>query len=172
MFNKQFITTLFFSIFFIALSTFSNASEQKEATEAVSKVKENGLATILKVYKTPSCMCCLKWVDHIEENGFKADIENKDEIFAYKSSLGIDTRFHSCHTGITDEGYVFEGHVPVRYMKQYMENPPKDTIGLSVPGMVVGSPGMERGDKIKPYEVLLLHKDGTSSVYAEVTELQ
>ncbi|HEY1059843.1 MAG TPA: DUF411 domain-containing protein [Limnobacter sp.] len=87
---------------------------------------------------------------------------------ALKNKLGIDSRYRSCHTAVSAEGYVFEGHVPAKYIRQFLKEKPQDAIGLVVPGMPAGSPGMEIGADFSPYQVLLLTRDGQSRVYATV----
>ena len=74
----------------------------------------------------------------------------------------------SCHTAVTTDGFVFEGHVPAKYMAKFLENPPKGAIGLAVPGMPMGSPGMEYQNKFMPYQVMQLNKDGSTAVYADI----
>ena len=127
----------------------------------------------MTVYKTPTCGCCQKWVDHMSDNKFDSKVINLDDLTSIKSKFGIQGRYRSCHTGVvsTDSGdYVFEGHVPAEYVAAFLANPPEGTIGLSVPGMPLGSPGMEVGDRKDYYQVLLLNHDGTSSVFAHVNQ--
>ena len=78
----------------------------------------------------------------------------------------------SCHTVVTTDGYVFEDHVPAKYMAQFLENPPVQALGLAVPGMPVGSPGMEYQNKFMPYQVMQLNKDGTTQVYADIESVE
>jgi len=85
-----------------------------------------------------------------------------------RCSTRFAPRYQSCHTAVSSHGYVFEGHVPARHIKAFLANPPADAIGLAVPGMPLGSPGMEVGSRFDPYEVLLLKKDGSSEVFARV----
>lgn len=127
----------------------------------------------MTVYKTPSCGCCQKWIDHIEKNGLSSTTISLDDLAPIKSRLGIQGRYRSCHTGVVlgEAGeYVFEGHVPSKYVKQFLQNPPKDALGLSVPGMPIGSPGMEVGDRKDYFQVLLLKIDGSYSIYAHVNK--
>jgi len=118
----------------------------------------------LDVYKSPTCGCCIKWMDHLEKYGFSttAHVGTLDQDF------GVPARYGSCHTGTSSEGFVFEGHVPARYIRQFLDNPPEGALGLSVPAMPVGSPGMEYRNEFMPYQVLLLKKDGSAEVYASV----
>ncbi len=128
---------------------------------------------ILKVYKSPTCGCCQKWVDHINENGLRSEVVTVEDLRPIKQKYEIQGRYRSCHTGvtITELGeYVFEGHVPAEYVSSFLANPPEGAIGLSVPGMPIGSPGMEMGDRKDYYQVLLLKNDGSSEVYAHVSQ--
>lgn len=126
----------------------------------------NSLA--LLVYKTPSCGCCKKWISHIEDEGFIAHSKDLSSISSVKNALGIKPNYRSCHTAVTRDGFAFEGHVPAKFIRQFLSEKHSNTIGLSVPAMPLGSPGMEVGDRFMPYKVLILFKDGTSKVYAEV----
>ncbi|MGB2130858.1 MAG: DUF411 domain-containing protein, partial [Marinobacterium sp.] len=76
--------------------------------------------------------------------------------------------FQSCHTAVSESGYVFEGHVPARLVKQFLANPPEGALGLTAPGMPMGSPGMEMGSRFDPYQVLLMKQDGGYEVYANI----
>ena len=122
----------------------------------------------LLVHKTPTCGCCKKWVDHMEDNGFSVITEDHQSLAMIKDDLKIQPKFRSCHTGVSQEGYFFEGHVPSRYVLQFLSESNPDAIGLSVPGMPLGSPGMEVDNRFTPYDVLIHFQDGTSKVYAQV----
>ncbi len=122
----------------------------------------------MDVYKSESCECCNDWITHLDDNGFSSSIHHPENLNAVKREHGIDPRFQSCHTAISSAGYVFEGHVPAKFVQQFLAKPPADAIGLAVPGMPVGSPGMEIGDRFDPYAVLLLKKDGSHEVFAQV----
>lgn len=126
--------------------------------------------TALTVYKTPTCGCCGKWVAHIEDAGFEVTVREMDDLTSVKRSSGIAPTHQSCHTAVADDGeYVFEGHVPAKYIEAFLADPPEDARGLVVPAMPVGSPGMEYEDRFSPYDVLLLKSDGTYDVYAHVS---
>ncbi len=122
----------------------------------------------LQVYKSPNCGCCRLWVDHMQQNGYRMVLHNRDDLDTIKIKYGIQPSLQSCHTAITRQGYVFEGHIPAPIIKAFLKNPPTDARGLTVPGMPLGSPGMEVGNRFQPYQVLLLKKDGSTSVYARV----
>ena len=87
-----------------------------------------------------------------------------------KEKYNIKPEYRSCHTGVSEDGYIFEGHIPGKYITQFLSEKNPNAIGLSVPGMPLGSPGMEVGNRFTPYEVLILFRDGTSEVYAEIKQ--
>ena len=120
------------------------------------------------VYKDANCGCCKDWISHAEDNGLGTTTQDVADVALFKDRYGVPTEMRSCHTAITTDGYVFEGHVPAKYMAQFLENPPAQAIGLAVPGMPVGSPGMEYQNKFMPYKIMQLNKDGTTQVYADI----
>ena len=122
----------------------------------------------LLVHKTPTCGCCKKWVKHLEANSFSTIIKDHQNLQKVKEQYSIQPKYQSCHTAVSQDGYIFEGHIPSKFIKQFLANPQADAIGLSVPGMPLGSPGMEVEGRFMPYDVLVLYKDGSSKVYAEV----
>ena len=126
----------------------------------------------IDVYKTPTCGCCVDWIKHIEEKDFITAVFHPENINELKRQKGIKPQYQSCHTGISKEGYIFEGHIPARFIKEYLENPIPGSIGLSVPGMPVGSPGMEVGDKFLPYRILALMKDGSVEIYKAIDSME
>ncbi|AUD80056.1 hypothetical protein CW740_05995 [Kangiella profundi] len=104
----------------------------------------------------------------MEDAGFEAKIHHPADLNRIKADHGIAPKYQSCHTAVTSDGYVFEGHIPAHFVQQFLENPSEGSIGLSVPGMPVGSPGMEMGNKFMPYQVWLLKNDGSAEVFASV----
>ncbi|QQD20136.1 hypothetical protein I6N98_09805 [Spongiibacter nanhainus] len=104
----------------------------------------------------------------MEDVGFDTETHHPSDLNRIKNDYGITPEFQSCHTAVSSDGYVFEGHIPARFVQQFLENPPDDAIGLSVPGMPAGSPGMEMGDRFTAYKVWLLKKDGSADVFASV----
>ena len=125
-------------------------------------------AVTMDIFKSPTCGCCNDWIDHLESAEYSVNVHNMDDLRELKAEQGILPKYTSCHTALTAEGYVFEGHVPVKYIEQFLAEKPADAIGLSVPGMPVGSPGMEMDNRFQPYQVLLLKADGSHQVYASV----
>ncbi len=125
-------------------------------------IMSHAAATKIEVYKSPTCKCCGKWVDHMRANGFTVEAKNIGNKEARKRA-GIPPSLGSCHTSLVD-GYVIEGHVPASDIKRFLSERPK-AIGLAVPGMPKGSPGME-SSRSDPYNVLLINKEGSLSVYS------
>ena len=122
----------------------------------------------LDVYKDPTCGCCAIWIDHINQSGFASTVHHPRDLNSLKLEHGIRPELQSCHTAITAEGYAFEGHVPAKFIKQFLANAPANAKGLTAPGMPMGSPGMEMGGRFTPYDVILLNKDGSTRVYASI----
>lgn len=123
----------------------------------------------VEVWKDPECGCCKDWVAHLEANGFQVRVHDSGNTAARKR-LGIPDKLGSCHTAevsIKGKPYALEGHVPAREVKRLLKEAPQ-AIGLAVPGMPVGSPGMDAplyGGRKDPYDVLLVLQDGSSRVY-------
>lgn len=127
-----------------------------------------GGAEVLTVYKSRSCGCCKKWIDHIDVEGFETDVQHPSSLKLIKDRYRIAPNLRSCHTSVSSQGYVFEGHIPARYIQQFLANPPSDAVGLTVPAMPLGSPGMEAEDRFRAYQVLLMKKDGNTEVFVSV----
>ena len=155
--NIKFFSQIFF-IFSIAFSPFEIQSQGIESKFS------------LLVHKTPTCGCCKKWIEHLERNGFSPSSKDHQSLQGVKEKYNIKPEYRSCHTAVSEDGYIFEGHIPGKYIAQFLAEKNLDAIGLSVPGMPLGSPGMEIGDRFTPYDVLILYKDGTSKVYAEIKQ--
>ena len=120
-------------------------------------------ATEITVYRSPSCGCCGKWIEHLEQEGFVVTDELIPSVAPVKSRLGVPRHLESCHTAEV-EGYVIEGHVPAEDIRRLLVERPKAT-GLAVPGMPVGSPGKEMGDRNDAYDVVLFG-GGEPSIFA------
>lgn len=126
----------------------------------------------LTVYKDANCGCCTKWVEHLAAHGVAAQVVDLDAnaLAARKQELGIAPAQQSCHTAVTADGLVFEGHVPATSLARFLASHPAGARGLAVPGMPPGSPGMEMGDRFVPYTVWQLEADGKVSAYEEVRD--
>ena len=118
----------------------------------------------IDVYKDPTCGCCANWVGHLRKNGFAAHAEDVADINAVKAKYNVPAALRSCHTAVVG-GYVIEGHVPAADVKRLLTTRPADVVGLAVPGMPVGSPGME-GANPQAYQVLAFDKGGRSRIFA------
>lgn len=123
-------------------------------------------ATPIDVKKTNGCGCCLAWMEHLEENGF---VPTGEDMFAgllvrFKLEKGVPQRMVSCHTGLV-EGYVIEGHVPADDIRRLLSERP-DAIGLAVPEMPLGSPGMDQSRWREAYDVFLINNDGSTEVFS------
>ncbi len=118
----------------------------------------------IEVYKSPTCGCCNKWIDHLKQNGFNVVSRDVDDVVPYKYRYGVPYGMGSCHTARV-AGYTIEGHVPAREIKRLLAQRPKGARGLVVPGMPQGSPGME-GTQSDIYEVMLFDGRGRTSTYA------
>lgn len=117
------------------------------------------------VYKSPTCGCCGDWVTHLRDNGFPVEVKARVNLRPVKQQMGVPKALASCHTAVVNE-YVVEGHVPAAEIKRLLRETP-DLRGISVPGMPVGSPGMERGDRVDPYSVIGFTASGDTTVVAE-----
>ena len=128
---------------------------------AMPSHRENAVA--ITVYKSPTCNCCNSWVDHLRDAGFVVTAKNSADMDSIKKSAGVPPMLQSCHTALVD-GYVIEGHVPANDIRRLLRERPAIT-GLTVPGMPMGSPGME-GPYRDPYDVLMFDREGRTQVYA------
>lgn len=117
------------------------------------------------MYKSPTCTCCEKWADHLRRAGFQVETQVVQNLVQVKAQYGIGYRLESCHTAVV-EGYVLEGHVPAKAVQRLLTERPAIT-GLSVPGMPIGSPGME-GAVREPFNVIAFDQDGQLAVYQAV----
>ncbi len=121
--------------------------------------------TQITVWKDPDCGCCKDWVAHLEANGFEVKVNDSGNAAA-RTRLGVPEKLGSCHTALVG-GYAIEGHVPAREIHRLLKERPS-AIGLTVPGMPVGSPGMDAavyGGRKDPYDVLLINRNGSTRVY-------
>lgn len=116
------------------------------------------------VYKSPACGCCLAWADHMLSSGFPVEIRDVQDLSPIKAEAGVPAGLGSCHTARV-AGYFLEGHVPADDVKRLLAEKP-DALGLAVPGMPLGSPGMVQDERQQPYEVVLVARDGSTSVFA------
>jgi hypothetical protein len=124
---------------------------------------QQSVAADIVVYKSPTCGCCGKWVKHMEDAGFSVDVKNRRDLTPIKAELGVPGGMQSCHTAKVGD-YIVEGHVPADLVRRILDEKP-DIKGLAVPGMPMGSPGME-GPRKDPYDVIVIGNDGQFQVFA------
>ena len=121
-------------------------------------------AETVEMYKSPYCGCCGKWAEHMSKAGFKVKAHEVEDVPAMRRKLGMPDKLGSCHTAKVGN-YLLEGHVPAEDVKRLLKENPK-ALGLAVPGMPAGSPGMDVPNS-PPYDTLLVHKDGASRIFAK-----
>jgi hypothetical protein len=133
-----------------------STAQQKQAPE--SKIP-------MSVWKTRTCGCCTLWVDHMRANGFDVKVQDVENLEAIKRKLGVSPGLSSCHTAQTGR-YVIEGHIPADVVRRLLKERPTTIAGLAVPGMPIGSPGMEvPGGQRQPYVILTFDKNGQTTIY-------
>ena len=115
------------------------------------------------VYRSPTCECCGKWIEHLKKNNFNVQEIVTDDVQTIKNKYGVPEAMASCHTAIAD-GYVIEGHVPANDIMKLLKNKPK-IIGIAVPGMPSGAPGMEMGDRKDAYNVMSFDKENRYEIF-------
>lgn len=144
------------------------AAHAEHADERHDTLAESETIT---VYKSPTCGCCKNWIKHLEAAGFEVEAIDSDDMNAVKQEFGVPRNMTSCHTARV-AGYTIEGHVPADDILRLLGKRP-EADGLAVPGMPVGSPGMEVGDRVDPYKVMLFGEAGatTWASYGEDTEV-
>lgn len=150
-------------------STEPQAADASAASQAAMEAKDAAAMAAdplrVVVHKNESCGCCKQWVEHLKQSGFHVTVHDVSNLGPIKERVGIPVAKGSCHTAQVG-GYFVEGHVPVADIRRLLAERP-DAKGLTVPGMPMGSPGMEvPSGQTQPYDVFLVAKDGATSVYA------
>lgn len=120
---------------------------------------------VVTVYKTPTCQCCGRWIQHLKENGFAVTVHGVGDFTTVRKDLGEPAGFATCHVASV-EGYIVEGHVPAADIRRLLAERPA-VKGIVAPGMPVGSPGMEQGARKDPYDVLTFTATGETTVFAK-----
>lgn len=141
-------------LWWVGLAVVSIAATMLAIALRPSPPAEIVAANTVVVYKSATCNCCSKWVDHLKQAGLRVEVHDEEQMSLVKQRLGVPEAVASCHTA-TVNGYFIEGHVPAQQIKHLLATHPKAR-GLAVPGMPAGSPGMESGAQIDPYDVLLI----------------
>jgi hypothetical protein len=121
-------------------------------------------APVVEVYKTPTCGCCGKWVEHLRADGFTVRVTDLNDLSGVKKTRGVPAQLQSCHTATVGD-YVIEGHVPAQDVRRLLKERPA-VAGIAVAGMPIGSPGMEVNDIVHPYNVMAFDKQGKARVFA------
>ena len=164
------ICKVFAVVLALGLAACARAPATGAANDAASATPTSAALAVDKslppivAFKSPTCGCCELWVEHMRAAGFQVEVKDTQDMGAIKAEAGVPVGQGSCHTAKVGN-YYLEGHVPAADVKRLLAEAP-DARGLIVPGMVPGSPGMEQGGVTKPYDVLLLAKDGSTTVYS------
>ena len=152
---KQIAALLFFTI--LALAACNTTQPKIAATISAEP--------IIEVFRAPTWGCCGDWIAYMQENGFTVDVKDVENLTAVKTQHQIPAQLQSCHTAIVD-GYIVEGHVPVDAIQKLLAERP-NIKGLAVPGMPVGSPGMEmEGVAPQPFDVIAFDNTGNMEIFA------
>jgi hypothetical protein len=133
------------------------------SASAPSPVRPTGADRII-VFKDPNCGCCKSWIEHLRNHGFDVIARDTNDVSSVKRRAHVPSQLHSCHTAFV-KGYVVEGHVPAADIARVIREKPK-IVGVAVPGMPAGSPGMEVGDRMERYDVVTFGRDGSTRTYA------
>lgn len=154
--KTRIVSLLALAVLVVAAGCAESAARSEEGRKASAQ---------MVVHKTPTCGCCGEWVDHLREAGFAVEVRETSNLAPVKEKVGVPYGMGSCHTAEV-EGYFVEGHVPAEDVKRLLAERP-EAKGLTVPGMPLGSPGMEvPSGEVEAYEVLLVRPDGTTEVFA------
>jgi hypothetical protein len=169
---RRLITALSLGVIILAPAACADRDDAGEADAASAPAGQIAMAEpgatvasadTIEVWKDPNCGCCKSWVEHMQKHGFTVVIHDTPDLTPVKQKHGVGADLASCHTGIV-HGYAVEGHVPADLVRKMLDEKPAIT-GLAVPGMPMGSPGMEGGMKQK-YDIIAFTKDGERKVYA------
>ncbi|MFV0405896.1 MAG: DUF411 domain-containing protein [Propioniciclava sp.] len=149
-------------------SAASSPTTGREGGSSAATARLAGLSLV--VAKSPTCGCCTGWIEQAEAAGATVEVEHPASLDATFAEADLGLELQACHlTRVADA--LFVGHIPLRFLAEYLADPPSGIRGLAVPGMPIGTPGMESGDALDPYDVLALHADGSTSVYFSVRTL-
>jgi hypothetical protein len=141
-----------------------SAIAQSTAASSTPIQQQKSASPLMVVHKSPTCGCCAAWIKHMEQAGFRIEVINEVRLDPIKRALGVPEHLGSCHSAKIDR-YFIEGHVPAEDVKRLLAERP-NALGLAVPRMPIGSPGMEQGNRRDPYDVLLVYRSGKTEVFA------
>ena len=154
--KKRFVRPLALGVSVVALALTTGAAPVSPVDAAPEK-------PTITVYKDPGCGCCKSWIEHLIKHGYRVDAKDTPDMPGIKRGLGVPDGLSACHTAVVN-GYLIEGHVPAADIARLLKEKPK-VAGLAVPGMPMGSPGME-GPRAQHYQVLSFDKTGKTKVFA------
>jgi hypothetical protein len=154
--NKPFVRTFTLGVSFLALALTTGAARPSTADTDPKQ-------PVITVYKDASCGCCKSWIEHLIKHGYRVDAKDSPDMTEIKRSLGVPEGLTACHTAVVN-GYLIEGHVPAADIARLLKAKPK-VAGLAVPGMPMGSPGME-GPRTQHYHLLSFDKAGKTRIFA------
>ncbi len=162
----MFVKPLLFAAFAMTLPGLAQAQGQTR-----DQAQAQGQTRDMLVARSPSCGCCGAWMQRMQAEGFAVTADNMESeaLYRLKEAVGVPEEMASCHTAVV-AGYVIEGHVPAADIRRLLAEAPEGVVGLAVPGMPVGAPGMEYQDIREAYQVHLIRADGSSEVYASYPE--
>lgn len=144
---------------------FSACADPTARAQAPAHASDSASPALMRVYKSPSCGCCGLWVDHVRAQGFQVEVHDQEDMQSIKHRHGVPAELRSCHTAVVD-GYVIEGHVPASDIQRLLQERHQAT-GLAVPGMPIGSPGMEMGSRQDPYAVMQFSASSEPTVFSK-----
>ena len=154
--NLMMVLTMTF--LFLPFSAFAETAWDKPSPEPGRRVE-------MTVHRSPTCGCCGKWIEHMQQQGFVIKDVKTADMEAIKRRVGVPKALESCHTAEV-EGYIIEGHVPAADVKKALTTHSK-LLGLSAPGMPAGSPGMEMGGKKDRFAVIAFDKQGNAEKFSD-----
>ena len=154
--TNRFVRTSELAVSFLALALTTGAAP-------ILPVDPGSRKPTITVYKDPGCGCCKSWIEHLVKHGYRVDAKDTPAMTEVKHTLGVPDALTSCHTAVVN-GYLIEGHVPAADIARLLKEKPK-VAGLAVPGMPMGSPGME-GPRKQHYQVLSFDKAGKTKIFA------
>lgn len=146
-------------------ATGCSLAQGPNAQQGTQAAKQVAMTSEITVFRSPTCGCCGQWIEHMEAAGFTVKDNLTEDMTAIKEQYGVPASLASCHTTLVD-GYVVEGHIPAEDVQRLLAEKP-DVAGIAVPGMPIGSPGMESGDYIEPYTVFSFTESGETAAFAE-----
>jgi len=166
--NRRLFTSRLLALGLVSIGivlTGCSAAQPPQAQSVEAVADQVAMNSALTVFRSPTCGCCHQWIEHMEAAGFTVKDNVTENMTAIKKQYGVPANLASCHTTIVDD-YVVEGHIPAEDVQRLLAEKP-DIAGIAVPGMPIGSPGMESGDYVEPYTVFSFTESGETAAFAE-----